>query len=62
MKHQVSQPYETTGRIMVLYILTFIFLDSEALTTHPIYCKGRKWVGAIPPLPPSDPRRVVGQL
>jgi hypothetical protein len=23
------------------------------LTTHPIYCRGREWVGAIPPLPPS---------
>jgi hypothetical protein len=23
------------------------------LTTHPIYCQGREWVGAIPPLPPS---------
>jgi hypothetical protein len=24
---QVSHPYKTTGRIMVLYILTFTFLD-----------------------------------
>jgi hypothetical protein len=23
------------------------------LTTHPIYCRGREWVGAIPPLLPS---------
>jgi hypothetical protein len=26
---QVSCPYKTTGRIMVLYILTFTFLDSR---------------------------------
>jgi hypothetical protein len=26
---QVSHPYKTTGRIMVLYILTFTFLDSR---------------------------------
>jgi hypothetical protein len=26
---QVSHPYKTTGKIMVLYILIFIFLDSE---------------------------------
>jgi hypothetical protein len=24
-----AHPYKTTGRIMVLYILTFIFLDSR---------------------------------
>jgi hypothetical protein len=23
------------------------------LTTHPIKCRGREWIGAIPPLPPS---------
>jgi hypothetical protein len=23
------------------------------LTTHPIYCRGQEWVGAIHPLPPS---------
>ena len=26
---QVSHPYKTTGKIIVLYILTFIFLDSK---------------------------------
>jgi hypothetical protein len=26
---QVSQPYKTTSRVMVLYILTFTFLDSR---------------------------------
>jgi hypothetical protein len=29
VKDQVSHPYKTTGRIMVLYILTFLFLDSR---------------------------------
>jgi hypothetical protein len=29
MRDQVSHPYKTTGRIMVLYILTFAFLDSR---------------------------------
>jgi hypothetical protein len=29
MKDQVSHPYKTTGRIVVLYILTFTFLDSR---------------------------------
>jgi hypothetical protein len=29
MRHQVSHPYKTTGRIIVLYILTFTFLDSR---------------------------------
>jgi hypothetical protein len=29
VRDQVSHPYKTTGRIMVLYILTFIFLDSR---------------------------------
>jgi hypothetical protein len=28
VRDQVSHPYKTTGRIMVLYILTFTFLDS----------------------------------
>jgi hypothetical protein len=28
MLDQGSYPYKTTGRIMVLYILTFMFLDS----------------------------------
>jgi hypothetical protein len=23
------------------------------LTTHPTYCRGREWVGAIRPLPPA---------
>jgi len=27
--HQVSQPYKTTGKIAVVYILIFIFLDGE---------------------------------
>jgi hypothetical protein len=26
MRDQVSHPYKTTGRIMILYILTFTFL------------------------------------
>jgi hypothetical protein len=29
MRDQVSHPYKTTGRIMVLYILTVIFLDNR---------------------------------
>jgi hypothetical protein len=29
MRDQVSHPYKTTGRIMVLYILTFTFLESR---------------------------------
>jgi hypothetical protein len=29
MRDQVSHPYKTTGRIMVLYILTFTSLDSR---------------------------------
>jgi hypothetical protein len=29
MRDQISQPCKTTGRIMVLYILTFTFLDSR---------------------------------
>jgi hypothetical protein len=29
VKDQVSHPYKTTGRIMVLYILTFTFLDKR---------------------------------
>jgi hypothetical protein len=29
VRDQVSHPYKTTGRIMVLYILTFKFLDSR---------------------------------
>jgi hypothetical protein len=29
VRDQVSHPYKTTGRIMVLYILTFTFLDSS---------------------------------
>jgi hypothetical protein len=32
------------------------------LTTHPIKCRGRKWVGAIPPLPLRLHRCVVGLL
>jgi hypothetical protein len=29
VRDQVSHPYKTTGRIIVLYILTFTFLDSR---------------------------------
>jgi hypothetical protein len=29
VRDQVSQPFKTTGTIMVLYILTFMFLDSK---------------------------------
>jgi hypothetical protein len=29
VRDQVSHPYKTTGRIMVLYILTFTFLESR---------------------------------
>jgi hypothetical protein len=29
VRDQVPRPYKTTGRIMVLYILTFTFLDSR---------------------------------
>jgi hypothetical protein len=29
LRDQVSHPYKSTGRIMVLYILTFTFLDSR---------------------------------
>jgi hypothetical protein len=29
VRDQVSHPYKTTGRIIVLYILTFMFLDSR---------------------------------
>jgi hypothetical protein len=32
VRDQVSHPYKTTGRIMVLYILTFAFLDSGGMT------------------------------
>jgi polysaccharide pyruvyl transferase WcaK-like protein len=33
VRDQVSHPYKTTGIIMVLYILTFIFLDSRFFLT-----------------------------
>jgi phosphate starvation-inducible membrane PsiE len=29
VRDQVSHPYRTTGKIVVLYILTFMFLDSR---------------------------------
>jgi len=29
MSDQVSRPYKTTGKIIILYILIFVFLDSE---------------------------------
>jgi hypothetical protein len=29
VRDQVSHPYKTTGRLMVLYILTFTLLDSR---------------------------------
>jgi hypothetical protein len=32
VRYQVSHPYKTTGRIMVLYILTFTFLDTGGMT------------------------------
>jgi hypothetical protein len=28
----------------------------------PIYCRGREWVGAIPPLPQASPWRVAGLI
>jgi hypothetical protein len=35
VRHQVSHPYKTTGRIMVLCILTFTFLDSRREDKRP---------------------------
>jgi hypothetical protein len=35
VRDQVSHPYKTTGRIMVLYILTFTFLDSRRYDKRP---------------------------
>jgi hypothetical protein len=29
VRDQVSQPYKTTGKIMILYILTLTFLDKR---------------------------------
>jgi hypothetical protein len=29
VRNQLSHPYKTTGRIMVLYIITFTFLDNR---------------------------------
>jgi hypothetical protein len=29
VRDQVSHPYKTKGKIIVLYILTFVFLDSK---------------------------------
>jgi hypothetical protein len=34
-EEKVSHPYNTTGRIMVLYILTFTFLDSRQKDKRP---------------------------
>jgi hypothetical protein len=29
VRHQVSHPYKTTGKIIFLYILLFVFLDNK---------------------------------
>jgi hypothetical protein len=34
----------------------------ETLTTHPIWCRGREWVGAIPLLPQEPPWSVAGLI
>jgi hypothetical protein len=36
VRDQVSHPYKTTGKIIVLYILTFFFLDSRQ--EHERFC------------------------
>jgi hypothetical protein len=37
MRDQVSHPYKTTGRIMILYILIFTFLDSRPVKVAGTY-------------------------
>jgi hypothetical protein len=36
MKDQVSQPYQTKGKIRVLYSLNFIFLKEDVNTTNSV--------------------------
>jgi hypothetical protein len=42
LRHQVSHPCKPTGRIMVLYILTFTFLDGRLEAEVPVACN-MKW-------------------
>jgi hypothetical protein len=49
VREQVSHPYKITGRITVLYILTFTFLDSrrDELECYMVQIKERKIGGVI---------------